>query len=640
VKLSIQSIKQYFIGEGWHNEIRRRLLPAFWIGLMVTVIFGGLYAYNFFDQIESRTLDWRFGYRGALETSADNPVVIVAIDDQTLNHLNLRWPVPRSLFAKAIDRLSEAGAKVVGFDFVFSEDSPEALKTQDRILGEAIARSKSWVVLAGKILKEFKIGTTLKRFETSIPSVDYNRTHVGYVNIWPDADDVVRHVALVQKFQNKLYFHFDLKILDRYLDLKTPATILQGNWLLYGSLRIPAEQGVNMLINYRGGPGMFKIISLENILDDSLFSGIKATGVFKDKIVLVGPTFAEAQDIHTTPFSGETDDKGVKLGQTAGVEIHADILDTILSRSFIQRLPVSTSILWIFILVMLTAFISIRLRPLVSPLVMLVIITINLALAMAAFSNGNLIAPLFLPTLAVVAATLTTMVFRVLTEERRSHHIKSMFSRYVSPKVVEEMVKNPKAAATLGGNKQIVTVMFSDIRNFTTMSEQLQPEQVVELLNEYFQDMTDVIFAHDGTVDKFIGDAIMAVFGAPVAHDDDPLRAVKSGLDMLQALETLNAKWAVQGRRTIAIGVGINTGDAIVGNMGSTQAMGYTVIGDTVNLASRLEGLNKELKTSLLISESTYRYVKDHIEATPYSGVKVKGKAEEMTVYAVTGLKV
>ncbi len=194
-------------------------------------------------------------------------------------------------------------------------------------------------------------------------------------------------------------------------------------------------------------------------------------------------------------------------------------------------------------------------------------------------------------------------------------------------------------ALTLGGNKQEVTILFSDIRNFTNMSEQMQPEQVVELLNEYFQAMTNVIFGHEGTVDKYIGDAIMAVFGAPVSSPDDPVRAVRTGLDMLSALDLLRAKWESQGRSTFKIGIGVNTGEAIVGNMGSTQAMGYTVIGDAVNLASRLEGLNKELGTSLLISEATYERVRDYVEVKEFSGIKVKGKAEEMKVYAVQGLK-
>ncbi len=270
---------------------------------------------------------------------------------------------------------------------------------------------------------------------------------------------------------------------------------------------------------------------------------------------------------------------------------------------------------------------------------MIGVIAVNGTLTFAAFSNGNLIVPLFLPTLAVASATLSAMVFRVLTEERRSHQIKGMFSRYVSPKVVEELVRNPHTALALGGKKMTVTVLFSDIRSFTTMSEQLTPEAVVDLLNEYFQAMTDVIFSYDGMVDKYIGDAIMAIFGAPVEHPDDPVRSVRAGLEMLQILRAMNRRWESQGKRTFEIGVGINTGEAIVGNMGSTHAMGYTVIGDTVNLASRLEGLNKELKTSLLISEQTYQRVKDHFEVQAFPGVRVKGKAEAMTVYAVTGPK-
>lgn len=626
----VSGIKNYFTGEGWRNEVRRRLVPAFFIGVIVSTLFAGMVYKNVFSQLENRTLDWRFSLRDARAADAKDTVVIVAIDDQTLDALKLRWPVPRGLFAKAVDRLSEAGARVVAFDFTFAEESTQE---QDRLLGEAVLRSRSWVVMAGKFLNERNGSVQMKRFVAPTPKIDVTRTHVGFVDMWKDDDGVIRSATLLQMHQKKRYFSFAVKILDRYFGLDPNLTSIRGDWLRYDKLLIPAEQGVKMLINFRGGPGNFRTISLENILDDSLFPGLRAAGVFKNKIVLIGPTFAEAQDLHSTPYSSK------EFGQTSGVEIHANILDTILNKNYLWRLPKSTAVVMIFLLVMLCAMISVRLRPLYSPLVMLVLIVAQLAFAFAAFLEANLILPIFLPTLALVAATLSTMIYRVLTEERRSHQIKSIFSRYVSPKVVEEMVKNPKAALTLGGEKQIVTVLFSDIRNFTTLSEQLKPEEVVELLNEYFQAMTDVIFAHDGTVDKFIGDAIMAVFGAPVAHPDDPIRAVRTGLEMLQALEALNAKWAARGKRTFAIGVGINTGEAIVGNMGSTQAMGYTVIGDTVNVASRLESLNKQLGTSLLISESTYHYVKDRVEVTAHTGIKVKGKAEEMTVYTVLGKK-
>jgi adenylate cyclase len=232
------------------------------------------------------------------------------------------------------------------------------------------------------------------------------------------------------------------------------------------------------------------------------------------------------------------------------------------------------------------------------------------------------------------------MVYLLLTEERHSRQIKNIFSRYVSPQVVEQLVKDPRAELKLGGNKQVVTILFSDIRGFTTLSEELSPEAVVELLNEYFQTWTDMIFKYDGTVDKFIGDAIMAIFGAPVAHPDDPLRAVQAALAMQAALMELNTKWAAEGKRMFKIGVGINTGEAIVGNMGSQQAMGYTVIGDAVNLASRLEGKTKDLGAEILISESTYQAVKNKVEAQEHQDITVKGKARAMSVYDVRGLKV
>jgi adenylate cyclase len=631
VKLSIRGIKAYFTGGSWRSEVRRHLLPTLWIGIAVSAFFAALTYLNAVPaQLENRTLDWRFTLRPEREAAPDDVVVILAFDQQTLDRLKMRWPVPRSVYAPVLDRLSEAGARVVALDFTFSEASPAEQARQDKIMGEAILRSRSWIVLGSDFdIRSTEYGQVVSYLSPTL-NIDPNRTHVGFVNVWPDLDGVVRYAYLVKRHQKKLHPSFDLKVLERYLGLKPEFAAIRGDWLNYGGLKVPAQGGVKMLINYRGGAGKFKTISLENVLDPEVFPGLRTAGVFKDKIVLVGPAFATAHDQYAQPYG---------QGEMLGVEIHANVLDTILNRNYLWRLPRESGVLLVFLWVMVTAFICIRLRPMFSPLVMLVFISAHWVLAFMSFVYGNLILPVILPSLAVAAATLSAMVYRVLTEERRSHQIKGMFSRYVSPKVVDELVKNPSAALALGGKKMTVTVLFSDIRSFTSMSEQLTPEAVVELLNEYFQAMTDVIFSYDGMVDKYIGDAIMAIFGAPVAHADDPVRAVRAGLEMLQILRAMNHHWESQGRRTFEIGVGINTGEAIVGNMGSTHAMGYTVIGDTVNLASRLEGLNKQLGTSLLISENTYQRVKDHFEVQAFSDIKVKGKAEAMTVYAVKAAK-
>jgi adenylate cyclase len=626
------SLKNFFSFQNLRFLASKRLKPALQIGLGVGVLFCVLAFFDFNAMSENKTLDWRFIWKTTQAAAPADKVVIVAIDDQSMETLKVRWPWPRTMYAKAIGNLSRAGAKVVAFDLVFSEPSKKEALSQDKVLGDAIVRSRSWVVLASKFyMNETAVGEQIG-YVAPITNVDPGKTHVGYVNLWHDRDGFIRHTALLRKHLNVFYQSFGLKILSRFYGLEEPKVTLSNEWLHYGPIDIPVQANANLLINFRGGAGCFKTISFENLVDDEVFAGMLATGVFKDKIVLIGPTFSEAQDNHPTPYF-------MDFGVTPGVEIHANILDTILQQKYFRFLSNGSMYLLLLLLPTALALIIIYLKPLQGLAFYIVFTVAYILCGLWAFTHGRWIIPLANPALALSAAYLIVLMYRVLSEERRNRQIKGMFSRYVSPKVVEELIKNPAAAMKLGGNKQEVTILFSDIRGFTSLSEQLQPEEVVELLNEYFQTMTDVIFRYDGTVDKFIGDAIMAIFGAPVPHPDDPLRAVRTAVAMQEELKELREKWVARGRRTFEIGVGVNTGEAIVGNMGSIQAMGYTVIGDAVNLASRLESANKELGTRIIISESTYRRVADFVEVREHTGLKVKGKANALSVFEVLKLK-
>lgn len=627
----VSGVKRFFSLQNLQFLAGKRIKPALQIGFSVGAVLCILVWLPAFPSYENKTLDWRYTWKPLQAAAPSDKVVIVAIDDQSLETLKVQWPWPRTMYAKAIDNLSKAGAKVVALDFVFSEPSKKELAAQDKVLGDAIVRSRSWIVMANKLSRDETQSATRLAVESPIASLDPGKTHVGFVNVWYDPDGILRRSAVVQRRGKVPYYSFALKIISRWYGLADPPyTTSAEEWLHYGPLSIPVQKRVNLLVNYRGGAGSFKTISFENILDDEVFAGMLTTGVFKDKIVLIGPTFAEAQDNHPTPYI---------YGYMPGVEVHANVIDTILHQKYFHFFNDLRLYLLMLLLPTALALIIIHLKPLKGLLFYVFFTIAYFSVGIWVFAHGRWIIPLFNPLLALTITYLVVFTYRVLTEEKRSRQIKGMFSRYVSPKVVDELIKNPSAALKLGGEKQEVTVLFSDIRGFTTLSEQLQPEQVVELLNEYFQAMTDVIFAHDGMVDKFIGDAIMAIFGAPVPHPDDPLRAVQTAVAMQAELKKLQEKWAARGRRTFEIGVGVNTGEAIVGNMGSTQAMGYTVIGDTVNLASRLESANKELATHILISESTYRRVAGQVEAKEHEGIKVKGKANAMSVFEVLRLK-
>ncbi len=608
---------------------------AIYLALLVATFFFSIDHFKFNQTLENKMIDMSYQWRGETGVGADEQIIILAIDDQSIETIKYRWPWPRSVHAKVVDRLSMAQARVVAFDLIFSEASEKEWEKQDKQFGDAITRSRAWIVLAS-IFDSTTTDTYKKTsYQAAMDKVDQTKAHVGFVNIWPDDDSTVRKARLFGTMEKKEVVSFGMKILSRYFKVGDEQPKQVNHIVHSGPMRIPVVGIGNMLINFRGGQGNFKSISFENVYHDfdeetgePIFPGLLDAEVFKDKIVLIGPTFLESQDTHPTPF-----------GIVTGVEVHANILDTILNENFIMPVSAWMRFLIFLVLTLGIALITVALKPLRSSFVLLGMGIGYIFLALWIFTHHNLIVPMANPLFSLVFGFLTMMIYLFMTEQRHGQVIKDMFSRYVSPKVVEQLVKDPNAELKLGGNKQVVTVLFSDIRSFTTMSEELPAEAIVEQLNEYFQTWTEIIFKHDGMVDKFIGDAVMAIFGAPVVHPDDPIRAVRATLEMKDALERLNHRWQAQGKREFRIGVGINTGEAIVGNMGSHQAMGYTVIGDTVNLASRLEGKTKDIKAFLAISGSTYQAVKDLVEVEEFKDITVKGKSKSMSVYAVLGLK-
>lgn len=631
------NIKRHF---QFHKLSKTRI--AIYLAFLCGLLMAGADYMEFGKKMENGMLDLRFKMRDEISPKPSDEVVILAIDDQSMQTLQIRWPWPRSMYAKAIDRLSQAGARVIALDLVFSEVSEADRKKQDQLLGDAINRSRSWIVLGSKFYQDSSQSVKRTGYMEALPDIDQTKAHVGFVNVWADeADGILRNASLLQRHQKKLYMAFTMKILSRYYKIETGGALRTRDSITYGPLRMPVDYLGHMLINFRGGQGSFQTFNFENVFGpaegakpgpeggiDDAFPYLLEQKVFKDKIVLIGPTFLEAQDFQWTPY-----------GRVPGVEIHANILDTIIKKRFLYQMPEWIKFLIFLLLPLLIGQLTIKLKPIRGLFALVGLAVAYLLISIWMFISYRLLVPVVNPLLVAAITYLMVVVYLLVTEERHSRFIKGMFSRYVSPKVVEELVKDPNAELKLGGNKQVVTVLFSDIRGFTTLSEELTPEAVVEKLNEYFQTWTDIIFKHDGTVDKFIGDAVMAIFGAPMAHPDDAARAVRAAWDMREALEKLNERWKEQGRRTLNIGVGINTGEAIVGNMGSHQAMGYTVIGDTVNLASRLESKTKDLGAFLLISETTYAAVKDLVEVETFSDVTVKGKSKALSVFAVRGLK-
>lgn len=652
--------------------------------LLVVVLF--LIGIPIFDLIELQTYDLRFLSRGKLEPS---PAVVMAVIDEKSLDTEGRWPWPRSKIAALVDTLSRDGAKVIGFDIGFLEpDENSHLKfineldkkihalgikdeqlsgfinknkikaDNDLVFARAIRDSKASITLGyffhmNKELLDFSIDQEeiekrlgqigpsrypliIYKDQDTGPSVFINAyapevnidiltkstKSSGYFNMMPDQDGVVRWMPMTIRCGEDVFPPLSVRCVWQYLDrpqLVVKVTEYGIEGIQVGDRFIPTDENGRLLINYIGPSKTFPHFSISDILHGRL-----PKGTFQDKIVLVGATAVGIYDLRNTPFSPVY----------PGMEVHATVIDNILGQRFLNK-PKWASIfdlLAIVILGVLTGVFVPRLGAVKGMAFVSGLFVLHLIIARWLFVSFGLWFNIVYPLLALVITYTTLTVYRYLTEERERKKIKGAFNYYVSTAVVDEMLKHPEQLK-LGGDKRDLTVLFSDIRGFTTISENLTPEELVHLLNEYLTVMTDVVFKYDGTLDKYIGDAIMAVYGAPLEQQNHPLSACHSALEMMTALKKLNKKWIDDGKMPLDIGIGINTGMMMVGNMGSDQRFDYTVMGDAVNLGSRLEGANKNYKTKILISESTYERVRDEFVCMELDSVRVKGKNVPVKIY-------
>ncbi len=644
------------------------------------------------ELIELKTIDLRFLSRDRLKPPPD--VVIAVIDEKSLDEEG-RWPWPRRKIAALINALSQDGAKVIGFDIGFLEpDENSYLEFIDRLdhkmasleikddqlnrflqeskkaadndlaLAKAIKASSATVVLGyffhltredlDYVIGEKRIEEELEKIAPSkYPLIIYEDPQVqrapfirayapegnlelftektkfsGYFNMLPDRDGSVRWLPLIMQCGEDVFPPLSLECVWQYLDRPQLMVRVAGygvRGIQMGERFIPTDENGQMLINYMGPPKSFPHYSITDIL-----KGNYPQGTFQDKVILVGATAVGIYDMRITPFSPVF----------PGVEIHATAIDNILKERFLHKpkWAVIFDMLAIVALGVVMGLFLPRLRAVKGVFFAVGLFVLYILLARWLFTGAGILVNLVYPLLAVLLTYTCLTVYHYITEERERKKIKGAFSYYVSSSVVNEMLKYPEQLK-LGGEKRDLSVLFSDIRGFTTISEGLTPEDLVQLLNEYLTVMTDVVFKYDGTLDKYIGDAIMAIYGAPLEQWDHPSRACYSALEMMEKLKALNEKWIKQGKKPLDIGIGINTDDMMVGNMGSDQRFDYTVMGDAVNLGSRLEGINKTYKTHILISEFTYERVKDEFLCMEVDCVRVKGKSLPVKIYQLLGTR-
>jgi adenylate cyclase len=349
--------------------------------------------------------------------------------------------------------------------------------------------------------------------------------------------------------------------------------------------------------------------------------------VFKDKLVFVGVTATGLSDVFETPFS---------RGKMPGMQVHAGVADDILSNRFLQEGSTTARISTVLASALAAGLIATIVSAFWATGIVVIFVVATGWVATLLFAGGYWM-NLSQPVLASSVALFGGVSYQYFVEGREKRKMKRLFGQYVSKDVYEQLVANP-ALARLGGQRREMTVLFSDIRGFTTVTERGQPEEIVGMLNEYFTRMVDIVFRHRGTVDKFVGDMVMALFGAPLDDPDHADHAVQAALEMIAELQKLNQGWKAQGRfAELDIGVGVNTGVMIAGNIGSDAIMSYTVIGDAVNLGSRLESLNKQYGTRIIISDATRRALKGRYLDRPLGDVVVKGKSEPVGIFEVTG---
>lgn len=568
-------------------------------GLVAAVLTVALALLGALETSELGTFDRLFELRGPRPPVT--PIVLVTIDEDSFDELNVAWPFPRALHAQLIDKLAAARPIAIGFDVVFSEPSPRGPE-DDRALGAAVKRAGN-VVLATAKTDVFEEFYTKQDLNPPVPEVREGAAAYAPVNVAIDQDGHLRRARIRVSMDDEVLESWDIQLYRMARAAGVRVAPLPGS--------------AEILINFRGGPRTFPWVPYHRVLSDDV-----PPEAFRDAIVMIGATTPVLQDIFSTPFA--------RARTMPGVEIHAHVLDALVRGDSIRAVPRGVSLVAAVVAAFAAAWLAFRLRVFRAFLAVAGCWVVLAVVIVLAFAVWNVWFRGIGVTLALVLGYGITVVDNYVREQREKRRL----SQFFSPNVLAEIVRHP-ADATLGSTRRRITVLFSDIRGFTSLSEKVEPEQVAEMLREYLSEMTEVVFRHGGTVDKYIGDCIMALYNAPFDDSDHAANAVRTGLELQERTLAVSARWEARLGEPIRNGVGINTGDAVVGAMGSRQRLEYTAIGDTVNLASRLESLTKEHGAGIIISDSTYEQVKGRFITRELGAVAVKGKARPVSIYAV-----
>lgn len=653
----------------WASGFKNKVLSGLFITLLAVWLGSFLVNIKAIESLELKTLDQRFNfkYQYVLEekklTPEESPIIVVSINDQSANSVKDRWPWPRDYYAHFIRNMKRAGAKVVGIDVVF--DAPDySGPEKDDEFALALAECGN-VVLAGKVSKAEQAGGQVQVEQSIQPLYKFLDAGApwGLVGVTNDADNVWRQYLIEETIEQsdttQRFYSFGIEILRKYYDIPDDAEFENAEtYFKFGDKVIKKYRDYSFLINFQGPLKTFPYKSFDECVDDVTFdlkpeydsdvfdleadsvlgipAGLLESGFFQDKIVLLGAEMEELHDVFAVPISETRNIEGQKLETLMpGVEIHANAVYTMITEDFVTMQPDVWRVVLVTITCFLVYFLVSRLqKPLLAlPLFLLIVVLIIVA-AFYLFVSQQLHMQIVTPVLAVAFTYVGNTLFQYLGERKEKATIRNAFGRYLPEKVVAQLIENP-GLLKLGGEERVLSVLFSDVAGFTTISEKLTPVQLVHLLNEYLTAMTDIITKYDGIIDKYEGDAIMAEFGAPLQDDEHAVKACYAALEMQEKLVEMRVKWRKEGRPELYARAGINSGNVVLGNMGSESVFDYTVMGDNVNLASRLEGANKEYGSYVMISEWTQEFAKEAVITRELDLIRVKGKEKPVKVFEV-----
>ncbi|MBD2577865.1 adenylate/guanylate cyclase domain-containing protein [Oscillatoria sp. FACHB-1406] len=573
-----------------------------------------------------------YRWRGPIAPPSE--VVILAIDEDSLNQGNLaakapdrypelaplyRFPWQRQAYGQAISRLLAAGARSVSVDILLTSPSSYGNK-DDLALRQSLEKAGGRVVLAAAHEYSGSDGGLQHHLVKPNP-LFLGSSRLGLINFFPDVDGRIYHLA--NNYGDRVLRPLGLEALPSFADATLQAAQLP-----------PTQYGE---IFYYGGRNTFPYVPFWQVIDNKNWEFHRKNGTFQDKIVLIGATADSLQDFKRTPFSE----------RMPGVEVHANAIATLLRGLALWPLVPDPGLRGVFVFLGVGAIAIVLLRwknPLWQCANAGAIALGWIAVTYICFHASGMILPILVPAIALTLYGITALAVGILREQLERLRLYNTLGRYVAEPIVNEILNRhaDDFRSLVKGRKVKAAILFSDIRSFTTFSLTREPEEVVEQLNVYLEAMVEAILAEGGTLDKFIGDAVMAEFGSPISYGEkeNTLRAVRAALGMRKALVQLQQEWREQGKEILFNGIGIHYGEVIAGDIGSSKRREFAVIGDTVNVASRIEGLTGKLSVDILISEALYEWVRDEIEVVEMGLHSLKGRGDnKIKLYSVVGLK-